>query len=492
MESLVLIGLLALPAAVALGCLALRTPRQVLWAAAVGTLGFVGLAVWAAALALGRGIILGAGGWFFLDALSAYHLLVMALVFGLSALYALCYFRRELRDGALPLRAARQYGALFCASLAAMALVLVSNNLGVMWIGIEATTLLTAFLICVHLTPTSLEAMWKYLLVCSVGVAFAFVGTLLTGSSAAPLKLGTTDSLLWTHLAANSARLEPMSIKAAFLFLLVGYGTKAGLAPMHGWLPDAHSQAPAPVSAIFSGFMLSAALYCVMRYVPLVEGASGNSGWSRSLLVGFGLLSIVIGAAFIVFQHDLKRLLAYSSVEHLGIIALGVGLGGLGTAAALFHTLNHSVCKSLAFFSAGRLGQRYQSHDMGTIAGALRVSPAWGAGMLGSLLALIGVAPFALFMSKFQLLQAAAASGSWWALGIFLGGAAVVFVGALRHALGMAWGEPKTAVASESQPRAEALLAWGPLALLLLLGLWMPETLRQTLDRAAAVIGGPR
>jgi hydrogenase-4 component F len=414
----------------------------------------------------------------------------LGLVFGASSVYAWGYFQGELADGALSLRSARRFGALWLGSAAAMTAVLLSNNLGLMWVGIEATTLLTAFLICVHVTPLSLEAMWKYLVVCSVGVAFAFVGTLLVAASAQRLGLDASEMLLWTRLRESAALLAPGPMKLAFLFLLVGYGTKAGFAPLHSWLPDAHSQAPAPVSALFSGFMLNTALYCLMRYLPLVEGATGGTGWGGGLLVLFGILSILLAAVFIVFQHDGKRLLAYHSVEHIGIIALGLGLGGIGTFAALWHTLNHAVCKALAFFSVGRLGQMYGTHDLGRMAGAMRRSPVWGIGFFGGVLALIGVAPFAIFMSEFQILRAAAAAHAFVALTLFLLGAGVVFVGALRHAMTSAWGEEVCEPKLQPGGVADAVLVFGALALLLLLGLWMPGPLRTALEQAALIVGG--
>jgi hydrogenase-4 component F len=428
------------------------------------------------------------GGLFYVDALSAYHLGVMSMVFVASSIYAWQYFKREVSLGHVTKRGARQYGGLWCGALAAMMLVLISNNLGIMWVGIEATTLLTAFLICIPVKPASLEAMWKYLMICSVGVAFAFLGTLMVVASASGLHMSLSDTLLWTKLRSGAVSLNPMLLKAGFLCLLVGYGTKAGLAPMHNWLPDAHSQAPAPVSALFSGFMLSAALYCVVRYVPIVEANAGLTGWGLQLLVLFGIVSIVMAAAFIIFQHNLKRLLAYSSVEHIGIIALGLGLGGFGTFAALFHTLNHSICKTLAFFAAGRLGQTYGTHDMTKMSGSLRSAPVWGAGLFGSLLALIGVAPFAIFMSEFQVLKAAVDSRAVLPLILFLAGASIVFVGALRHAIAMAWGESSPVVEPECAGIIEVLLVSAPLAILLVLGLWMPAPLINILKQAAAVL----
>jgi hydrogenase-4 component F len=349
---------------------------------------------------------------------------------------------------------------------------------------------MTAFLICIHVSPASLEAMWKYLLICSVGVAFAFLGTLLVAASARQVPMEMTDVLLWTRLRDVASRLDPTMLKAGFLFLLVGYGTKAGLAPMHSWLPDAHSQAPAPVSAIFSGFLLNAALYCLMRYVPIVEGGAGLGGWCQRYLVLLGSASILVAAVFILYQHDLKRLLAYSSVEHLGIITLGVGLGGAGIFVALFHMLNHSVCKSLAFFSAGRLGQFYGTQDMSRMTRVLRVSPLWGLGIVGGLLALIGVAPFSIFLSEFLLMKAAVDHRAYAILAIFLAGSCIVFVGALRHAIGMAWGGEESRGPAPKGSRVDVAVVFGALSCLLILGLWMPDGFREVLSRAARVISG--
>jgi len=480
--------LILVPAATGGLAALLRPARAILGTLCTGVGITVALGWYVAGKVLLSGPLSAGAEWLYLDALSAYNLGVMLLIYGLSSAYASVYFRAELREGHLTLKQARLFAGLWCEALAAMTLVFVSNNLGIMWVGIEATTLLTGFLICVHVSRESLEAMWKYILICSVGVAFAFMGTLLVGASTRGLGLSTSEVLLWTKLQPHAALLDPALIKAAFIFLLVGYGTKAGLAPMHNWLPDAHSQAPAPVSAIFSGFMLNTALYCVMRYVPIIEAATGNVGWGLRLLTGFGLFSILVAAAFILFQHDLKRLLAYHSVEHLGIITLGVGLGGLGTFAALFHTLNHSLCKTLAFFAAGRLGQMFGTHDMRKLAGAMRVSPVWGAGIFGSLLALIGVAPFALFMSEFQILKAAMDGGAITALVLFLFGAGVVFVGALGHAIPLVWGKAEAAVKPTRAGILETLLVVIPLVLLLVLGLWMPGPLSGALHEAANVI----
>jgi hydrogenase-4 component F len=473
-------------------CIALPSPRQILLAMCATVIASALAALLAVRGMLAAGPTIAARGWFYLDALSAYHLLVMMMVFVASSIYAYGYFMREADAGHIMRRGLHQFAGLWCGALAAMTLVLISNNLGIMWVGIEATTLLTAFLICIPVKPASLEAMWKYLIICSIGVAFAFLGTLMVAASAKGLHLNPADTLLWTKLREGATSLNPMLLKAGFLCLLVGYGTKAGLAPMHSWLPDAHSQAPAPVSAIFSGFMLNAALYCMMRYVPIVELTTGRTGWSLQLLVLFGLLSIVVAAAFIIFQHDVKRLLAYHSVEHIGIITLGFGLGGLGIFAALFHTLNHSICKTLSFFAAGRLGQTYGTHDMKKMSGSLRSAPIWGTGLFGSILVLIGLAPFAMFMSEFQILKAALDGHAIFALILFLAGSSVVFIGALRHAIAVAWGDPSPVAEPERAGIVEIFLAFSPLAILLILGLWMPGPLLSILKQAAHILGGDR
>lgn len=484
--------LLSIPALAGLLALAMPTPKKALAAMVAGVLV---TACWGFRLVLmvsAGAVDSGTPGWLFLDALSAWHLAVLLVVFILCAVYAWVYFNAELKASRLTLKQARLFSGLFTSALSTMSLALAANNLGLMWVGVEATTLVTAFLIHLHPSKESLEAMWKYILICSVGVAFAFMGTLLTAASARDLAVAEGEAMLWTTLRANAALLNPMLLKTAFIFILVGYGTKAGLSPMHNWLPDAHSQAPSPVSALFSGFMLNTALYCIMRFTPIVEIALGNSGWALGMLKGFGLFSIAVAAAFIVFQRDLKRLLAYCSVEHIGIIALGLGLGGWGVFAALFHALNHSVAKVLAFFSAGRLGQIHGTHDMRRLSGAWKSAPLWAFGLFGSLLALIGAAPFSVFMSEFLIAKAAVDARAWAALALFLAGAGVIFVAILGHAIPLFWGRPEPERAPVRATLLEGALVSLPLLILLFLGIFMPPGLKEMIVRAAAVVqGGP-
>jgi len=426
--------------------------------------------------------------WLFLDELSAYHLAVMLFVFGFSSIFSLVYFGEEIREKKLSLIQARTFAGLWGPAMAAMLLVLVSNNMGIMWVGMEATTLLTSFLVCMHVSRESLEATWKYMLICSVGIGFAFLGTMLMRLAAKDLPLDPNQALLWTNLMANTAFLSQPLVKAAFIFALVGYGTKAGLAPMHSWLPDAHSKAPSPVSAVFSGFMLNAALYCIMRFIPIAESTMGNAGWAQNFLTGFGLFSILLASAFILFQKDLKRFLAYCSVEHIGIITLGLGLGVPGTFAALFHTLNHSVSKSLAFFSAGRLGQAVGTHNIDRMSGSIRISPVWGIGAFASIMILIGMAPFSVFISEFQMLKAAVDADRLLVVFTFLAGTGIIFVGALRYAITIGFGRSADNFTHIPYRKIDAFLVAAPLAVLLILGLWMPQSFQSALLRAARIV----
>ncbi|HEV2334721.1 MAG TPA: proton-conducting transporter membrane subunit, partial [Stellaceae bacterium] len=470
-------------------CLGLPRPQHVLRLIVAVSALELGLAanIWASVLA--NGFVTAADQWFYIDAFSAFYLVVLVLVFLLSSVFAGLYFANEPGEHPFTLAVAHRFGALWLGSLTAMMLVLVSNNLGIMWVGMEATTLLSAFLISLHPSRLSLEAMWKYLIICSVGIAFAFIGTIFAAASIQSAGGAEGDALFWTTLASADVKLDPTLMRFAFIFILVGYGTKTGLAPIHSWLPDAHSQAPTPVSAMFSGFLLNTALYCIMRFVSPARHALGAE-FANGLLIFFGTTSILVAAGFIVFQRDAKRLLAYHSVEHLGIITLGFGLGPLGTFAALFHTLNHSVCKSLAFFAVGRLGQQAGSHDMHRLSGALRADRLWGIALLGSVLALIGVAPFSVFMSEYQLLRAAAAGGKWLILVLFLAASGVVFLSALRHLIDMAYGEPQSPVPVARGGIAGMfpgiLIVASAMGLLVFLGLWMPVWFSGALGSAAA------
>jgi hydrogenase-4 component F len=423
------------------------------------------------------------------DPLALYHMLLVDLIFLMSSVYATGYFARGSGAGPVSSSFLKRYCMLWQGFQAALLLVLMSNNIGIMWVALEATTLVSAFLILSDSDDLSIEATWKYLLICSVGIVFAFMGTVLTVAAAQKLP-GGNGVYLFSQLAAHPEAIDPKLMLFAFIFIVVGFGTKAGLAPMHTWLPDAHSQAPTPVSAVFSGVMLNCALFCVMRYLPVAEGALGKTGEAQSILLLFGFLSLIFAAVFIPVQHDMKRLLAYHSVEHMGIIAVGLGLGGLGVFAAMLHTLNHSLSKALAFFSAGHLGHCFGTRDMRRIKGAVRQSPLWGGTFFVSILVLIGVAPFSIFLSEFLILKEAFFKGRYVVFGLFLFSALAVFISALKHAMDVSFGEAGAGVVAGPRKArvVDRAVVLACMAALLLLGLWIPSPFADFLKSAAAVI----
>ncbi len=486
------IAMWAMPGVTAAGvgaCLVAARPARLLWIPAFTGLGLATLGVVLAIHYAAVGAFDLAGGQLRVDALTVFHVLLVNLVFLAAAVYAPGYFQAVVRSGAMNLNACRRYAMLWQAFQLVLLAVLLANNIGLMWVALEATTLVSAFLILSRRDPLSIEAMWKYLLICSVGIVFAFIGTILTVAAASQVGLGTRVVLL-DELQRNAAAIGPSLMLPAFIFVLVGYGTKAGLAPLHTWLPDAHSQAPTPVSAVFSGVMLNCALYCIMRYLPIAEAALGGHGRAHGLLLFFGVVSLLFAAVFIPGQYDIKRLLAYCSVEHVGIIAIGLGLGGVGVFAALWHTLNHSLAKVWAFFAAGALHHAYGTRDMRRMAGALNAVPPWGAGFLVTMLALLGVAPFALFMSELQILRAAFAAGRYGVVAIFLLAVLVIFIGALRSTLQVVCGARPADRPPPAARWLDRVMMFAGVAALLVLGVWIPGPLAALFKAAASVVEG--
>lgn len=438
-----------------------------------------------------------AGGWLGLDPLGRFFLIITSLLFACAALYAVGYLRREggavrrdLEDGLLFVNAPEAtFTACLLFFVAAMTLVAMSRHFGVLWIAIEATTLTSAPLIYFHRQHRSLEATWKYLLICSVGIALALLGGFFlavaaTGRGGHPLPL-VVDALI-----AAGPHLHPAWLRAAFIFFLVGYGTKMGLAPLHTWLPDAHSEAPSVVSALLSGALLNCAFLGIVR-VQQVCAAAGEAAFGQSLLVVFGLLSIAAAAVFIVNQTDYKRLLAYSSVEHMGIVALGVGLGGTAAFGALLHALNHSVVKAMLFLVAGNLVAAYRSKEVAAVRGALRRVPASGALWLAGLFAITGCPPFGTFLSELVVLRGAIDAGRGGVAVLYLGLLAVVFIGMSAAVLPMAQGAAP-AEGDYGPARREAWLAILPPAALVtvagVLGLYIPGPLQGLIAQAARAL----
>lgn len=368
----------------------------------------------------------------YMDGLSAY---IMALVLFLGiacSAYSIGYINHELREGLIDLKGIRRYYGLLHLFIFTMLLVTVSNNLALLWIAVEATTIVSAVLIGLGYKkrPMAIEAAWKYVILCTVGITFALLGTFITYYASIAVT-GSDGLLLWTGLRKVSRMLAPSTMKLAFIFILVGYGTKAGLAPVHNWLPDAHSEAPSPISALLSGILLNTAFYGIMRFVMIVEPSTGAS-FTGNLLILFGLLSIVISAIFILVQENYKRLLAYSSIEHMGIISLGVGIGGFaGLYGALLHILNHALAKPLMFFTSGKIQAHYGSTRIEQVRGVLSSMPILGTLTFVGALSLSGTPPFNIFMSEFMVLRAGVENGLWPAVAIFLISVVIVFYGML-------------------------------------------------------------
>ena len=429
-----------------------------------------------------------AGDILFADMLSAYNLVLVSFVFFMSSLYAVTYYGKGADSAHFDLKHAGRYTTLWNLFLFTMILVLVSNNMGVLWVALEATTLASAFLILTRGVSASVEAMWKYLLICSVGIAFGLIGILLLSAASGQVP-GLESTLLWTELLNVASDFDGRVMLVAFVFILIGFGTKAGLAPMHTWLPDAHSQAPTPVSAVFSAVMLTCALYCVFRFLPLTERALGEAGQARALLLFFGMLSVGISMIFIPAQRDIKRFLAYSSIEHIGLVTAGVGLGGIGIIAGLLHTTNHSIAKMLAFFSAGKIAHTYDTRDMTEIRGALRTTKLWGIGFFISTLALLGVAPLAIFTSELQIFAAGFSMKRFGVLALLLLGTTTIFIGGTRHVFNVSLGKEEKTIPVKRSGTVDKVII-GCLSLwLLTIGVWIPGFFREVLQRAAGIIG---
>jgi len=429
-------------------------------------------------------------GWLYADALSALLVGVVALIGWGAAIYGVGYIRQDVAEMRLKADQPRWFALWYQLFLLTMMAVLLADSLGLMWVAVEATTLASALLVGFYRTELAVEAAWKYLLLCTVGITLALFGTLLVYY--AGVRAGGIEdaALSWRALVALAPRLDPDLVKLAFVFALVGYGTKVGFAPMHTWLPDAHSQAPTPVSAVLSGVLLPCALYAILRFHAIASGALG-SAFSSNLLILFGVLSAAVAVPFIVLQHDLKRLLAYSSIEHMGVIAVAIGIGGpLALSAAALHLVAHAVGKALLFFAAGSVAQRYQTRTLARIRGAASVLPVSGTVLMLGGLALAGAPPSALFATELSILGAGFERGQALAAAVLLVCLALIFVGLLYHLSGLALGRrPPSLAVHVEQPLGIALVAV-PLLVVAGLGIVVPAPLAEALRQATVVLGG--
>ena len=424
---------------------------------------------------------------FLVDSFNVFLVALTVFVGFTTAIFSRPYMRIEEHHGRLNPRRLRLYHSMYQLFMAAMLLALLTNNMGLLWVAMEAATLSTVLLVSLYRTKASLEAAWKYFILCGVGIALALFGTILL-YFAAEQTLGREGmtALLWTHLDAVKEHLEPRVLGLAFVFLLVGYGTKVGLVPLHNWLPDAHAEGPTPVSAVLSGLLLNVALYAVVRCKILAEGSIGSALPGR-MLMGFGLLSAVLGAFFLWRQRDIKRLFGYSSIEHMGIITFAFGLGGpVANFAALLHMTVHSLTKSSIFFTAGHASQAAGTQRIDDIRGLAGISPTIGWGLMLGSIAILGMPPFGVFTSEFLILTTAMRDHPW-STPILLIALGVAFAGIFSKVQPMVFGESNAPPLPHSPAMVPVFLH---LAMVLTLGLYMPPALAEWYRAAARLIGG--
>lgn len=423
----------------------------------------------------------------FADAFSAFIVLIVSIVGFVASMYSVGYMGHELEHEIIDLKKLRMYYSLFHIFMFTMLLVGVTNNLG-LWIAIEMTTLVSALLMILYSRKSSIEAAWKYMIICTVGITFALFGTILTYYAAVNILGETGDALNWTSLIAVADQFDPTIMKLAFIFILIGYGTKAGLAPMHTWLPDAHSEAPTPVSALLSGVLLNCAMYGIIRFSTIASKSTGEA-FTSNLLIIFGLLSLGIAVPFILLQEDYKRLLAYSSVEHMGIIALGIGFGGtLGIFGAILHMFNHAMTKSLMFFGAGNILLKHETKEIFNVSGVVKTMPATAAMFVIGTLAITGSPPFSIFISEFTILASGFSQGHIIASVLFLLFIIMIFAGFFNNVSRMAFGTPKPGVEKGDMGRW-TLCAMGILMIfVIVLGVYIPQPFYDMIMRVVEIV----
>ncbi|HBG25727.1 MAG: NADH dehydrogenase [Planctomycetes bacterium GWF2_41_51] len=435
-------------------------------------------------------------GWFAFDATAKLFLSIASVLFLCASFYAVGYLKAERHEPKKDFEEEEFFvnapEAIFTACLLmflmTMTLAITSQHFGLIWVAMEATTLVSAPLIYFHRHHRSLEATWKYLLICSVGIAISLLGNFFL-AIAASAPDGSSIPLMRSDLAANASQLLSPWVKAAFIFILVGYGTKMGLAPLHTWLPDAHSEAPSVVSALLSGTLLNCAFVGILRAYE-VTAAAGLLPFAQNLLILFGLVSMAFAAVFIIGQADYKRMLAYSSVEHMGILALGVGLGGAAVFGSMLHTVNHSLTKAALFLVAGNILAVYKTKIASHVKGVFSLISVSGFLWIAGILAITGFPPFGTFLSEFTILKAIIEQGRYFIAAAYLGLLAIIFVSFSAIAFRMAQGRN-----TENLPaKNERWLSIVPPAVLLfgvlVLGVYVPKQLTNVLHDIALLLGG--
>jgi len=430
------------------------------WAAAAGAAVTLACSVWLLTAELHRAPLLAWDGYLYVDSLSCFFLLTVAAVTLLAAVGSVSYVSAEQDAGRLSDLQVRLYFVFFGLFAGLMAAALETGNLGLLFVLIEASTLASAALVGLEARASALEAAWKYVIISSFGVTIALAGTLFLFYAASGLHLAPDFRLTWPYLFAHASGLAPDSLRLAFLLAVVGYGTKVGLAPMHTWLPDAHAEAPSPASAMLSAALLNTGMYAIMRFLAITRARLGD-GFPRGVLLTFGFASIVVGVLFMIRRGNFKRLFAYSSVEHMGIIAVALGFGGvLGVYGALLQTLNHALAKAVLFLASGDVALRYQTREAAGVRGLLAAVPLTGGALLLGSLAVLGSPPFGVFLSELTIVRAGFAAASPALPLLLLGLLAVAFVAFARTTAGMVTGSALARPVA-TRPAVPALAAAG-------------------------------
>jgi hydrogenase-4 component F len=448
------------------------------------------LNVVASALTLGAAVLLlfdrpAPGNYLFVDDLNIVFIVLNTLVGFTTSVFSATYIGHELEIGRLRPAQLRFYHAMFQCMMFGMNLALVANNIGLMWVAVELATLTTVVMVGIYRTHEALEAAWKYFILGSVGIAFALFGTILVYMAAQPIVGEGTNGMVWTLLVQKAAEFDPAILNLAFVFLLLGYGTKVGLAPLHAWLPDAHAEGPTPVSAVLSGLLLNVALYALLRFKILLA-ANPKAVTPGNLMIALGLLSLIFAAFMLYRRRDIKRLFAYSSIEHMGIIVFAFGMGGpLANFAGLLHMVMHSLTKSGIFFSVGHIAQVKGTQKIAEIRGLTQSHPWLGWGLVIGVLAIAGLPPFGIFMSEFLVVSSTFARNAWLAVPLVFG--LLVAFGALMLRLSeLAFGTPQ---GSSEPAKASLVPLYLHFAVVFAAGIFLPAVVVTWFQHVARLLG---
>lgn len=383
----------------------------------------------------------------FLDSLGGVFLALIGVTGLLVNLYSVRYMQWEIEKREITLKDAKLFFTLSHLFVFTMTFSVLANNIALMWVAIEATTLSSVFMVALHKGKKSTESGWKYIVICSIGLAFALYATVLLYSAGFVVINDSHSTMLWTTLMDHAKEINPAALKIIFIFALIGFGTKAGLAPTHTWLPDVHSEGPAPASAMLSGILLKCAILGLMRYYAIVGNSLVGFEYVQTIMIISGLITIFIAALFLIRQHDVKRMFAYHSIAHMGVIAFGLGVGGaLGLFAALFHALAHSVTKALAFCVTGNMVKIYGTRDMTKMGGLIKIAPITAILFGISICSLVGVPGFAIFVSEFMMVQESINTGLVIPVILFIIGLIVIFIADFSHFNLATFGESRTKI----------------------------------------------